>query len=82
MNQSHYAEAWAWVYFLLNSGPDTREVLTSYMADVSDKGIAEPLSIRLATRNIEPQRTMVQFLAGLNRPERTSTTSNLMQKAK
>jgi hypothetical protein len=82
MNKRHYAEAWAWVYFLLNSGPDTRDVLTSYMADVSDKGIAEPLSMRLAAQKIGPQPTMVQFLAALNSPEKTSARGNLMQKAK
>lgn len=65
MQQEHYAEAWAWVYFLLNSTPDRRELLTEYLAELREKGKAAPLSERLASRHIQPQRTLAEFLITL-----------------
>ena len=44
MQQDDYAEAWAWVYFLLNSTPERRELLTEYLTELRDKGRAAPLS--------------------------------------
>ena len=40
MDQRDYAESWAWVYFMLHSPPERREILTSYLADVRAKGSA------------------------------------------
>jgi len=65
MQQEHYAEAWAWVYFLLHSTPERRELLTEYLAELRDKGRAAPLSARLASLNIEPQRTLAEYLVTL-----------------
>jgi hypothetical protein len=65
MQQEHYAEAWAWVYFLLNSTPDRRELLTEYLTELRETGRAAPLSERLASRHIEPQRTLAEFLVTL-----------------
>jgi hypothetical protein len=66
MDQRHYAEAWAWVYFLLHSDPQTTQLLTEYLADVRAHGRAEPLSARLATKYTEPARTLAQYLTDLN----------------
>jgi hypothetical protein len=65
MQQHDYAESWSWVYALLNSEPDEREVLVKYLADVHENGIAEPLSKRLVTRRTEPEKTLVKYLAEL-----------------
>ena len=65
MKQPHYAEAWAWVYFLLNSRLETRELLTDYLADVRDRGRIEPLSVRLAALQLRPEMGMVEYLANL-----------------
>jgi hypothetical protein len=65
LDQRHYAEAWAWTYFLLNSDPQSREVLISYIADIRAHGRVEPLSVRLATRYVEPERTLAEYLTGL-----------------
>jgi hypothetical protein len=62
MQQEHYAEAWAWVYFLLNSTPERRELVTEYLRELRDEGRAAPLSERLASRHIEPQRTLADYL--------------------
>jgi hypothetical protein len=72
MDQRHYAEAWAWVYFLLQSDAHSRELLTNYLADVRTDGRVEPLSRRLATRHAEPERTMAEYLAGLKEDVRTA----------
>lgn len=65
MQQDHYAEAWAWVYFLLHTTPERRELLRDYLLELRDQGEAAPLSTRLAARHIEPQRTLAEFLATL-----------------
>jgi len=65
MDQRSYAESWAWVYFLLQSGPERRELLTSYLLDVSARGATEPLSARLKRGHAEPERTLAEYLANL-----------------
>jgi hypothetical protein len=65
MDQRHYAEAWAWVYFLLHSDPERRELLTGYLAELRERGAAAPLSTRLASRHVEPERTLAEFLVGV-----------------
>jgi hypothetical protein len=70
MEQRHYAEAWAWTYFLLSSDDESRQLLTSYIADVRTHGRAGPLSSRLAATYTQPDRTLAEFLDGLNRQGR------------
>jgi hypothetical protein len=64
MDQQSYAEAWAWAYYLLESGPQVREVLTAYLFDVrSRRGAVEPLSSRLKKLNTDPEQRMITLLA-------------------
>jgi hypothetical protein len=65
MDQRSYAEAWAWAYYLLQSGPERRELLTNYLREVSSRGTAGPLSARLKRAHLEPERTLAEFLAEL-----------------
>jgi len=65
MQQEHYAEAWAWVYFLLNTTPERRALLTEYLTELRDKGRAAPLSERLASRHVDPQQTLADYLVTL-----------------
>ena len=65
MQQEHYAEAWAWVYFMLNTTPERRSLLTEYLTELRNQGKAAPLSARLATRHVQPQRTLSEFLVTL-----------------
>jgi Protein of unknown function (DUF1570) len=71
MQQEHYAEAWAWVYFLLHSTPERRELLTEYLAELRTKGRAAPLSKRLAAQNIQPQRTLAEYIVTLKAAQPT-----------
>jgi hypothetical protein len=65
LEQADYAEAWGWVYFLLESDAARRELLTTYLADLRERGRVEPLSVRLASHHVEPERTLAEFLATL-----------------
>ncbi len=47
MSQDDYAESWAWVHFLLGSGPEHAELLHVYLAELHRDGSAIPLSLRL-----------------------------------
>jgi hypothetical protein len=81
MDQRHYAEAWAWVYFLLDSDAQSRQLLVSYIADVRAHGRAEPLSVRLAAKYVEPERTLAEFLTGVKH-DIVAQKSNELQNAK
>ncbi|MCI0331997.1 MAG: DUF1570 domain-containing protein [Planctomycetes bacterium] len=65
MDQRDYAESWAWVYAMLHSNPEQREVLTNYLADIHQGRAVEPLSRRLAALSAEPEQTLSKYLAGL-----------------
>lgn len=48
LTQDDYAEAWAWVHWLLRSTPDRRRLLQTFLADIRfDAAAAAPLSVRL-----------------------------------
>jgi hypothetical protein len=65
MGQREYAESWSWVYFLLNSPPERREILTGYLADLHTKGSATPISVRLAAAQAEAEGPLVKYIATL-----------------
>jgi Protein of unknown function (DUF1570) len=67
MDQRDYAESWSWVYFILHSPPERREILTHYLADLRAKGAGKPLSTRLAALNAEPEGPLTQYLATLKK---------------
>jgi hypothetical protein len=70
MDQRDYAESWAWVYFILHSPPERRELLTGYLAAVHAKRSPEPLSVRLAALNAEPERPLTAYIATLKKSTR------------
>jgi hypothetical protein len=68
MDQQSYAEAWAWAYFLLETGPERRELLTAYLFDVrSRRGLAQPLSARLKKSSADPEQQLLQLLSDFKR---------------
>ncbi|MCC6125107.1 MAG: DUF1570 domain-containing protein [Pirellulales bacterium] len=62
MTLEDYAEAWAWVHFLLENRPEYREILRGYLADLRRDGKAEPLSTRLAAAIPRAENAMVEHL--------------------
>ena len=69
MDQQSYAEAWAWAYFLLETGPAHREMLTAYLFDVrSRRGLTQPLSARLKKHDVEPEQLLMDLLGQWKQP--------------
>jgi hypothetical protein len=66
MEQADYAEAWGWVYFLFESDGGRRALLREYLMELRDRGRVEPLSVRLASYHVDPERTLAEYLAALN----------------
>lgn len=65
MGQPDYAEAWAWVYWMLTTEPERRELLTTYLMELRDQGTAEPISVQLAEQTEEPEQALREFLIEL-----------------
>jgi len=67
MSQEDYAECWAWVHFLLESGPEHRAMLREYLADVrrNGSGTAAPISWRWKARLREAAAALLAHLDGL-----------------
>jgi hypothetical protein len=76
MDQRDYAESWAWVYFMLNSPPERRALLTGYLADVHAKRSADPLSVRLAELNAEPEKPLTAYIATLKKDATAGKVGN------
>lgn len=70
LSQDHYAEAWCWVHWLLDTTPERRALLQDYLADVRRDPTTAPLSARLrlvsgdATGEV---RAHVESLAAVDR---------------
>ena len=47
LSQDHYAEAWCWTHWLLNTTPQRRRLLQDYLTDVRRDGQTAPLYARL-----------------------------------
>jgi hypothetical protein len=47
LSQDHYAEAWCWVHWLLQTTPDRRQLLQDYLASLRRDSVTPPLSVRL-----------------------------------
>ena len=66
MTQDDYAEAWAWTHFLMESRPETLDVLRGYLADLRRDGVATPLSVRLSAMFDQPDAAMVEYIRRLD----------------
>jgi hypothetical protein len=62
MTQDDYAEAWAWVHWLMESRPESLELLRSYLAELRRDGTARPLSARLTAMFGQPDAAMVEHI--------------------
>jgi hypothetical protein len=65
MRQADYAEAWAWIHFLLQSRPERADLLRSYLADVRHGGRVEPLASRLRRTLDNPEAMLLEHLRAL-----------------
>lgn len=62
MTQADYAEAWAWVHFLLDSDDDKANVLTDYLADLLQGGAGTRLSTHLHKRLAGPELALAEHI--------------------
>jgi hypothetical protein len=62
MTQEDYAEAWAWVHFLLETGPEHRTLLNAYLTSLRRDGSAEPLSLQLPRHLESPERALIEHV--------------------
>ena len=62
MTQDDYAEAWAWVHFLLHSRPQHQELLHAYLAELRREGRAEPLCDRLVRMLGQPEAALLEHV--------------------
>jgi hypothetical protein len=66
MTQADYAEAWAWVHFLLTSHPARRELLCDHLRDMRQHGSARPLSAGLRQWGGQPTAELVAHVQSLS----------------
>ena len=66
MQRVDYQEAWAWVHFMLNSTPETRDTLLEYLAELKTNNSPEELSARLPRDIPGVDQRFVNYVASLN----------------
>ncbi|QDT44874.1 hypothetical protein Pan241w_49900 [Gimesia alba] len=66
MQRVDYQEAWAWVHFMLNSTPETRDTLLEYLAELKTNNNPEELSARLPRDIPGVDQRFVNYVASLN----------------
>ena len=66
MTQEQYAEAWAWVHWLLESPMAVQALLPKYLEDLRRGGPAAPISARLRPIESEPARALIEHLRRLS----------------
>jgi hypothetical protein len=67
MQQHHYAESWAWVHFLLQTEPERRELLCSYLETLRTDGSAPPLSEKVQGLVEGPEAALTEYLLALQK---------------
>jgi hypothetical protein len=65
MTQQDYAEAWAWIHFLLDTAPERRELLRNHLARIRMTGTAPLLSQVLASVEPDASDQLVAHLQAL-----------------
>ena len=65
MTQQDYAEAWAWVHYLLESGGDKANLINDYLADLRQGAAGAALSMRLRQRLAGPELALVEHVRSL-----------------
>jgi hypothetical protein len=62
MTQQDYAEAWAWVHYLIESNHGGAELLNSYLTDLAADVSTPPLSSRIAGSLAAPQLALSEHI--------------------
>jgi Protein of unknown function (DUF1570) len=70
MTQEEYAEAWAWVYFLLESSPARASILQAYLQTLKQSHTPELISEALKRTDPDYRRKMADYLLALRQSKR------------
>jgi hypothetical protein len=65
MSQLEYAESWAWVHWLMQTTPERRAFLQSYLARLKEAGTIEPMSVSIRQLHLDYERQLVDHIASL-----------------
>ncbi len=65
MTQIDYAEAWAWVHFLLETTPERQQLLRAYLQALIHEENAVPLSARLRELHMDYDHKLGEYIAWL-----------------
>jgi hypothetical protein len=65
MGRGDYAEAWAWVHFLLHSAAERGDLLRGYLSQLRRAGDAEPLSRQLRRGLERPEAALGDYVRAL-----------------
>lgn len=79
MQRTDYRESWAWIHFLLNSSPDTRQMLLQYIGGLRHNSTPGPLTDELLADVPGADTRLLSYIATLNSysapPARTAAKS-------
>lgn len=67
MTQIDYAEAWAWVHWMLETTPERQTFLRDYLNRLRTQGEAEPLSIALRKLHLDYEKQLAEYIASLGK---------------
>lgn len=67
MTQLDYAEAWAWIHWLMETGSTRREILQSYLAESRKESAVPPFSVRLRGRVPQAEAALLAHLQEIGR---------------
>ena len=65
LTQTDYAEAWAWVHWLLETGPAHQQILAETIRHLRDGHADEPISTAIAQLYAEPSETLAEHIRSL-----------------
>ena len=65
MTETDYAEAWAWMHWLLETDPARKTLFQEYLADLRRTGVPTPLSIYVRRLGGDPEREVFDYVRWL-----------------
>jgi hypothetical protein len=66
MTRADYAEAWAWVHFLLNGPPTRQDMLREYFRELRQNGTSRPLLASLRQLGGDPDADLIAHIQRLS----------------
>ena len=65
MTQEDYAEAWAWVHWMMETPLEACSILPGYLDDLRRNGSAEPISARVRRVEPQPEQALIEHVRQL-----------------